>query len=74
MAEPATEYWHVRIEAKNGPSKAKVFATDKTRDWIEQRILEPRRRGVSIAIQGRELAWTRSSMSGSAFRKSRSAS
>jgi len=57
MAEPATEYWHVRIEAKNGSPKPKVFATDKTRDWIEDRILAPRRRGESIAVQGRELAW-----------------
>src|ERR1700678_1196404 len=61
MAEPATEYWHVRIEAKNDSGKAKtktkVLATDKSREWIEQRILAPRSRGTPIAVQGRELAW-----------------
>lgn len=55
--ELAAEHWHVRIEAKNGSGKTKVFATDKTRDWIEERILAPRRRGMPIAVQGRELAW-----------------
>ena len=57
MTEPAAEYWHVRIEAKKGSGKAKVFATDKSRDWIEERILAPRRRGAPIALQGRELIW-----------------
>jgi predicted nucleotide-binding protein len=51
------EYWHVRIQARNVQPGSEILAVDKTRDWIEERILKPRRRGAPVAIQGRNLPW-----------------
>lgn len=53
----ASEYWHVRVEARDAPPGSEIVVLDQTRDWIEQRVLEPRRRGEAIALQGHELAW-----------------
>lgn len=52
------EYWHVVVEAKSAPIGSEIAVVDQTREWIESRILEPRRRGHPITIQGRELPWT----------------
>jgi predicted nucleotide-binding protein len=35
----------------------RVVILDQDRDWIERRILEPRRRGAPITIEGRHLDW-----------------
>ena len=37
---------------------ADIAAVDQTREWIETRVVEPRRQGKSITLQGRELAWS----------------
>ena len=52
------EYWHVVVEAKHAPPGSEIVVVDQTREWIEARILEPRRRGQPITIQGRELSWS----------------
>jgi predicted nucleotide-binding protein len=54
----ANEYWHVVVEAKSTPVGSEIVVVDQTREWIEARILEPRRRGQTITIQGRELSWS----------------
>jgi hypothetical protein len=33
-------------------------ALDKDREWVERRILEPRRRGEPVAIRGRIYEWS----------------
>ncbi|MGO9976043.1 MAG: TIR domain-containing protein [Solirubrobacteraceae bacterium] len=56
------EFWHVIVSPKQvGGAKARIrddaVVVDKTRDWIEERILEPRRQGVAIAVAGNTLDW-----------------
>ena len=54
------EYWHVRVEAK-GSDPAQddhLVVLDQDREWIERRILEPRRQGASITVEGRQLEWS----------------
>jgi predicted nucleotide-binding protein len=53
----ANEYWHVRVEVRDAPPGSEIVVLDQTREWIEKRVLEPRRRGAAIALQGHELAW-----------------
>jgi predicted nucleotide-binding protein len=53
----ASEHWHVCVEVRDAPPGSEIVVLDQTRDWIEQRILEPRRRGEAIALQGHELVW-----------------
>lgn len=55
-----TEYWNVIVSPTHrgkGRAKDDAVAVDKDRDWIERRILQPRRDGRSIAIDGHTLAW-----------------
>jgi predicted nucleotide-binding protein len=54
-----TEYWHVRVEAKGADPKLfdRLVVLDQDRDWIERRILQPRRQGAPITVEGRELDW-----------------
>lgn len=54
------EHWHVAIEptaAKRDAGAHDAVAVDKDRDWIERRILEPRRRGETIALSGQTFTW-----------------
>src|SRR6185312_14036862 len=58
--EDAKEFWHVAISpssAKREAGGSAAVAVDRDRDWIEQRILNPRRRGESIAIDGQTFSW-----------------
>lgn len=57
-ANAENEYWHVIISAKGGRTiRNDAVAVDKDRDWIETRILQPRREGKAIAVQGRTFEW-----------------
>lgn len=38
-------------------TRQSAAATDQTREWIENRVLEPRRRGEPITLEGTTLAW-----------------
>jgi predicted nucleotide-binding protein len=56
------EFWHVIVSPKHvGGPKARrrddAVAVDKDRDWIEERILEPRRESRPIAVAGQTFAW-----------------
>lgn len=51
-----SEYWHLRVFVKAG-SKAGITVLDQTQDWIEKRVLVPRRMGTPITINGREITW-----------------
>lgn len=55
------EYWHVRVSVKDPYRKASGTSTqtvvDQDREWIEERILEPRRRGQPFTINGQQFAW-----------------
>jgi hypothetical protein len=54
------EFWHVAISPspqKEEAGGSVAVALDHGRDWIEQRILDPRRRGESIAIDGQTFSW-----------------
>jgi predicted nucleotide-binding protein len=54
-----SEYWHVRVKEKGRPpTGAELVVVDKSREWVDQRILERRSYGEPIVIRGRELAWT----------------
>jgi hypothetical protein len=60
--EPPEEYWHVIVSRKQlSGAKARLrddaVAVDKTRKWIEDRILEPRRHGSAIAVAGHTMEW-----------------
>src|SRR5581483_1089356 len=52
------EYWHVRVEVKDPLDTSEVLAVDRSREWVEERVLAPRRAGGPITIRGRELAWS----------------
>lgn len=53
-------YWHVRVEVKHpDPTQMdRLTVVDRDQAWIERRILEPRRQGTPIAIEGRQLDWS----------------
>jgi len=58
----APEFWHVIVTPKQGRgSKSErrddAVAVDKAREWIEDRILEPRRQGQAIAVAGQTMEW-----------------
>jgi predicted nucleotide-binding protein len=58
--EPAPKYWNVIVSPKRqgkGRARDDAVAVDKDRDWIERRILQPRREGRAIAVGGHTLAW-----------------
>jgi len=54
----ADEYWHVRVETRGDIGEAEVLAVDRSREWVESRVLAPRRAGEPITIRGRELPWS----------------
>jgi predicted nucleotide-binding protein len=59
----ASEFWHVIVSRTPVPgAKARrggdAVAVDKTRESIEDRILEPRRQGQAIAVSGRAMEWS----------------
>ena len=59
VAEP--NYWHVIVVPTNKRRKegwSETVALDKDRAWVEARILEPRRRGLSFALKGATFDWT----------------
>lgn len=57
MADGAEEaYWHV-IVSSGDRQRHDTVVVDKTRDWVEDRVLAPRRRGDPIALSGRTLTW-----------------
>jgi hypothetical protein len=56
------EFWHVIVSPKQptgGKTRRRddVVAVDKTREWIEDRILEPRRQGRASAVSGHTMEW-----------------
>ncbi|HEV7752228.1 MAG TPA: nucleotide-binding protein [Baekduia sp.] len=56
----APEFWNVIVSPKQqgkGRTKDDAVVVDKDRDWIEQRIMQPRRDGRPIAVDGRTFAW-----------------
>lgn len=58
--DPAAEYWHVAIEptaAKTEAGGSDAVALDRSRDWVERRILDPRRRGETISLDGQTFSW-----------------
>src|SRR5207244_3065904 len=58
--EAAREYWHVAIEPTAPKQKAggsEAVALDRDRDWVERRVLEPRRRGETISLDGQTFSW-----------------
>jgi predicted nucleotide-binding protein len=56
------EYWHVIVSPKQagrkGSRRDDAVVVDKDRDWINRRILEPRRQGHTIAVAGQTFEWT----------------
>jgi hypothetical protein len=55
MADPTGDYWHVIVST--GKRQDDAVVVDKTRDWVEDRVLAPRRSGDPIALSGRTLTW-----------------
>src|SRR5271155_3048226 len=62
MGAGQREYWHVRVSVKDPYRKAartsRLAVVDQDREWIEERILEPRKRGQPITINGQQLSWS----------------
>lgn len=57
MAERKAEgFWHVIVSSGN-QRRDDAVVVDKTRDWVEDRVLAPRRLGDPIALSGRTLTW-----------------
>ncbi|MGI9021553.1 MAG: TIR domain-containing protein [Solirubrobacterales bacterium] len=58
-AHTETEYWHVIVSPKAGIKRPRsdAVAVDRDRDWIEDRILQPRREGEAIVLQGQTFDW-----------------
>lgn len=53
--------WHVIISPRPQGRKSRrddAVALDKDREWIERRVLEPRRRGEPIAVAGQTFEWS----------------
>jgi predicted nucleotide-binding protein len=56
----SSEYWHVAIEptaAKKDAGGFDAVALDRDRDWVERRILDPRRRGETVSLDGQTFSW-----------------
>ena len=54
-------YWHVIVVPTHKKRKEgwrEAVAIDKDRDWVETRILAPRRRGESFALKGMTFNWS----------------
>jgi predicted nucleotide-binding protein len=54
-------FWSVIItpnSGRKGRSSDDAVAVDKDRDWIETRILSPRRLGQPVAVDGHTLEWS----------------
>jgi Predicted nucleotide-binding protein containing TIR-like domain len=49
------EFWNVMISPMGAANDAVVV--DKDREWVERRVLHPRRQGEPIAIDGQTLTW-----------------
>jgi predicted nucleotide-binding protein len=50
------EFWHLVVEPAE-QWRDNVTVVDQSRDWIERRVLEPRRRGEPLVLGGRTLGW-----------------
>jgi predicted nucleotide-binding protein len=50
-------FWHVIISTEKNSRKGDTVVLDKSREWVEDRVLEPRRRGESISLSGRTFKW-----------------
>lgn len=59
MADGMTEpYWHVRVSPVGSERESDdAVVVDRDRDWVERRILEKRRAGEPIALEGRVFEW-----------------
>jgi predicted nucleotide-binding protein len=59
-AEHTDGYWHVRVEIKHpDPTQQdRLTVLDQDLAWVEKRILERRRDGAPITIEGRQLDWS----------------
>lgn len=58
MSRAEPRYWHVIVQPKSrGKSADDAVVVDQDRDWITDRILEPRRRGDAIVVAGRQFEW-----------------
>jgi predicted nucleotide-binding protein len=47
-------FWHVIVSVAG---QEDTVVLDRTRDWVEERVLGPRRRGEPVALSGRTLEW-----------------
>ena len=53
-------FWHVIVSPTNDKRQQgweDAVVLDKDREWIERRILEPRRRGEPVSLSGRTYEW-----------------
>ena len=60
MTENQREYWHAIVTPtlkKRQEGWTETVIIDKDRDWMEQRILGPRRLGTPITLRGRTFDW-----------------
>jgi hypothetical protein len=60
MATEGSQYWHVIITPAFTGKRRRAddsVAVDNDRNWIERRILEPRRQGQAIALAGKTFEW-----------------
>ncbi len=60
MAEEK-RFWHVLVSptsAKRKDGSKGAAVVDKNREWVEQRVLDRRRRGEPIALGGRTFEWS----------------
>lgn len=54
-------FWHAVISPTNAKRQEgwdDAVVLDKDREWIETRILEPRRRGQAVSLSGRTYEWS----------------
>jgi predicted nucleotide-binding protein len=54
------KYWHVIVQPKQPRRKQSedAVATDQDREWVESRILEPRRQGKAVVVGGKQFDWS----------------
>lgn len=60
MTQRAKQYWNVIVSPKAGGQRRTAkdaVVVDKDRDWVERRILQPRREGRQFAVDGRTFDW-----------------
>ena len=61
VGEISERFWHVIVSpvqpTGKGNKRDDSVAVDKDRDWVESRILQPRREGREIAVAGRTFSW-----------------